>query len=197
MTLADRTDTIPTVLVRIRDDVQERRAQVHAFVRDYGGELAGTDGEAALILCAPGGTTVEAGVPVLIYGASNAPCRHLELPAPAEGTAFGRALSPWLDRGAAFDRMVSLFGEAALGPLAARLAGDLDRFLTAAPLDTFATHTLGGFAGTLGFRRFAHCAERLSRCDESYRRAARLEAGWALAIMRNYLRKSPDPTTLV
>jgi hypothetical protein len=122
---------------------------------------------------------------------------HAGLPTPDDREAFTAAILPWVDRGAAFAHMVVLLGDTSLTPMAVRLCDELAEFHAAATFDGFEAHKFGGFAGMLGFRRLAHCAERLARGDESYRAAALREAGWALQTMRAYLRNAPSPKTLV
>lgn len=196
MALATTTLFLP-IVVDIRDDDRERIAAVLATVLEHGAVTLRPGEEATLVLRAADADPSLTGVPLLTYGTGTRSTWQTALPTPEDQAAFAAALAPWVDRGAAFVRTAALVGDAALAPMAARLAEELDRFVSTDDHDPFEAHKLGGFAGTLGFRRFAHCAERLAQRDASYRRAALREAEWAAAIVHGYLRNWPGVTTLV
>ncbi|WP_141395813.1 hypothetical protein [Sphingomonas spermidinifaciens] len=182
------------LVVAIADRDRARRRIVSAIVRGLHARVTrhADDAGAVVVLRAPDAKTRSSGVPILTYGAPAARSWRPELPMPDDVTAFGAALAPWLDRGEALNGTVKQFGDAAIGPMAARLAEELERFLVAPALDPFEAHRLGGFAGTLGFRRLAHCAERLSQDPAAFTAAARREAGWAIAALNDYLRRRAD-----
>jgi hypothetical protein len=175
----------PTLIL----DGDPRRAQaVTAIVRDLGGGPIALDqaAQAAVVLRAPGyDGPSPGGIPTLSYGAPSAARWSTSLPAPGDA-AFTSALSPWLDDGGALRRIAALFGDDAVAPMAARLVEDLARFIPAPDLDRDAAHRLGGFAGTLGFRRLAHCAERVSQGDDAFLGSARREAAGALDVVARY-----------
>lgn len=175
------------IVVDIRDDDRERLAAVCTAVLGQGAVILRTGEEAALVLRALDADPSLTGVPLLTYGPGTRSTWQAALPPPEDQAAFAAALAPWVDRGAAFARTATLVGDAALAPMAARLAEEFGRFVAADAYDPFEAHKLGGFAGTLGFRRFAHCAERLAQQDNIYRPAALREAGWAAAIVHEYL----------
>lgn len=197
MMLAPKSDVLPAVRVDVRDRAPERSARVGALIRQLGAELARVGDDAALIVCAEDIDASPTGVPILTYGTLPPSDGRVGLPVLTNSAAFTAALAPWLDRGAAFDRIVALFGDAAVEPMAQRLVEDLGRFLDSDRCEPLALHRLAGFAGTLGFRRLAFCIERLSRQDESFCRAADREARWALVIVQAHVRKQRDSTTLV
>lgn len=196
MLQSSQTD-LPPLFVEIRDDIPARRAAVAALVLEHRAAIAAAGDEAALVLSAGDTDAAQAGVPILTYVGIQPAGIGFALPSPDDRPSFKEALAPWLDRGAAFERLNALFGDAALLPMTSRLLDDLEAFNAASTIDRFEMHRLGGFAGTLGFRRLAYCAERLSQGALSYLPAMRREAVWARAIVRGYLRNSLDPTTLV
>lgn len=196
MLMAALDDQFP-LPVAVMDADPARLASACAIIRDHGGAPSDVDRDAALVLRASDAGVARAGIPSLTYAASMVASTQVDLPAPDDRQAFTDALLPWLDRGTAFAHMMSVFGAAAVMPMAARLSEDLAAFEATATTDGFEVHKLGGFAGMLGFRRLAYCVERIARGDPSYRPAALREAAWALQIIRANLRNMSDPTTLV
>jgi hypothetical protein len=182
----------PLLPIVILDGDPVRAHAVAAVVRDLGGAPVDADQaeRAAAVLRHQGcDAPVTDGIPTLGYGAPSAPRWSTALPAP-NNPGFAAALAPWLDTGGALRRVAALFGDEATLPMAIRLAEDLRRFTDSPGIERDEAHRLGGFAGTLGFRRLAHCAERVSQGDDMFLAAARREADTALGILAAY-RASP------